>query len=74
MRSDADRVGDILEAIAKARERTTNSVDAFRGDEMLQVWVIHHLQVIGEATGCTTKKWVIRRLGNGFPSSLRTCG
>jgi uncharacterized protein with HEPN domain len=49
MRSDADRVSDILEAIAKIGERITDSLDAFQGDEMLQVWAIHHLQVIGEA-------------------------
>lgn len=49
MRSDADRVSDILEAAAKIRKRITDSVDAFQADEMLQVWVIHHLQVIGEA-------------------------
>jgi uncharacterized protein with HEPN domain len=49
MRSDADRLSDILEAIAKIRERITESITAFQGDEMLRVWVIHHLQVIGEA-------------------------
>jgi len=49
MRSDADRLSDILEAIAKIRERITDSIQAFQGDEVLQVWVIHHLQVIGEA-------------------------
>jgi uncharacterized protein with HEPN domain len=49
MRSDADRVSDILEAIAKIRERITDSIDVFQRDEMLQVWVIHYLQVIGEA-------------------------
>jgi uncharacterized protein with HEPN domain len=43
MRSDADRVSDILEAIAKIGERITDSLDAFQGDEMLQVWAIHHL-------------------------------
>jgi len=49
MRSDADRLGDILDATAKIAERITESFDAFQGDEVLQVWVIHHLQVIGEA-------------------------
>jgi uncharacterized protein with HEPN domain len=49
MRSDADRLSDILDAIAKIEERITESIDAFQGDEMLQVWVIHHLQVIGQA-------------------------
>jgi uncharacterized protein with HEPN domain len=49
MRSDADRLSDILDAIAKIGERIAENFDAFQGDEMLQVWVIHHLQVIGEA-------------------------
>lgn len=55
MRSDADRLSDILEAIAKIRERTAGGSDAFRNDEMLQVWVIHHLQVIGEAARCVSQ-------------------
>lgn len=49
MRTDADRLNDILSAIAKIRERATGSLDAFECDEMLQVWVIHHPQLIGEA-------------------------
>jgi uncharacterized protein with HEPN domain len=49
MRSDADRLCDILTATAKIKERIADSIDAFQGDEMLQVWAIHHLQVIGEA-------------------------
>ena len=49
MRSDADRVGDIADGIEKIRQRVTDSFDVFQGDEMLQVWVIHHLQMIGEA-------------------------
>jgi len=49
MRSDADRLGDVIEAIAKIRERITDGIDPFLDDEMLQVWVIHHLQVVGEA-------------------------
>jgi uncharacterized protein with HEPN domain len=48
MRSDRDRLTDILIAIAKIKERVADSL-AFQNDEMLQVWVIHHLQVIGEA-------------------------
>jgi len=43
MRSDADRLSDILAATSKIKERITDNVDAFKGDEMLQVWVIHHL-------------------------------
>lgn len=49
MRSDSDRLSDILEAIAKIRRQVTGDPDAFLKNEMLQVWGIHHLQVIGEA-------------------------
>ena len=42
MRSDADRLGDMLEVIAKIRERNAEDLDAFERDEMLRVWVIHH--------------------------------
>ncbi len=49
MRSDPDRLSDILAAIEKIEGRTAAGADAFLGDELLQVWVIHHLQVIGEA-------------------------
>jgi hypothetical protein len=38
MRSDADRVSDILTAAAKIRERVRDSIDAFQHDEMVQVW------------------------------------
>ncbi len=55
MRSDADRVSDILEAIGKIKDRTTNTLDEFLRDEMLQVWVIHHLQMIGEASRCLSE-------------------
>jgi hypothetical protein len=37
MRSDADRVSDILDAIAKIKGRITDSADAFQQDEMVQV-------------------------------------
>ncbi len=49
MRSDAERLDDILEAIAKIKERITDDLVTFERDEMLQVWAVHYLQVIGEA-------------------------
>src|SRR5512143_942616 len=49
MRSDAERIGDILDAIAKIQQRTPDNIAAFLADEMVQVWAIHHLQLIGEA-------------------------
>ena len=49
MRPDRDRLGDILEAIEEIRERLPGTVEEFAGSKLLQVWAIHHLQVIGEA-------------------------
>jgi uncharacterized protein with HEPN domain len=49
MRSDADRVSDILEAIDKVKARTPDTENDFQRDELVQVWVIHYLQRIGEA-------------------------
>ncbi len=49
MRPDRDRLADILEAIGKIRERLPPTEEELVASELLQVWVVHHLQVIGEA-------------------------
>lgn len=49
MRPDRDRLADILEAIEKIRERLPSTAEELAASELLQVWVVHHLQVIGEA-------------------------
>lgn len=49
MRSDRDRLIDILEAIEKIERYTGRGKDAFDSDELLQVWIIYHLQTVGEA-------------------------
>jgi uncharacterized protein with HEPN domain len=49
VRSDRDRLADILEAIGRIRERLPPAQEEFQASDLLQVWVVHHLQVIGEA-------------------------
>jgi uncharacterized protein with HEPN domain len=49
MRSVRERLLDVLEAIERIEQRTGPGRDAFERDEMLQVWVLFHLQVLGEA-------------------------
>ncbi|MHB9035977.1 MAG: HepT-like ribonuclease domain-containing protein [Armatimonadota bacterium] len=51
MRDDREKLLDILEAIEKIEERTKGDKDIFQRDEMVQVWVLYHVQVIGEAAG-----------------------
>lgn len=49
MRNDRDRLLDILEAIDKIEQRVSGNIDDFADDDMQQVWVLYHLQIIGEA-------------------------
>lgn len=48
MRDNLQRCRDILVAIQKIESRTAG-VPQSQADELLLVWVIHHLQIIGEA-------------------------
>lgn len=49
MRSDLDRARDIVDAIDRIRRHTAAGRAEFDANELIQVWVLHHLQVIGEA-------------------------
>ena len=54
MRDDRERLVDMLEAIGKIERYSMRSRDDFNKDEMLQVWIVRHLQVIGEAASRVT--------------------
>ncbi|GIW81349.1 MAG: hypothetical protein KatS3mg105_3156 [Gemmatales bacterium] len=49
MRDAKERLLDILEAIAAIERYAGRDKVAFERDELLQVWFLHHLQIIGEA-------------------------
>lgn len=49
MRRHSDRLQDILAAISKIEEAYARGKSAFDTDELLQVWMVHHLMIIGEA-------------------------
>ncbi|NOX63794.1 MAG: DUF86 domain-containing protein [Chloroflexi bacterium] len=49
MRDDSERLRDMLDAIEKIESHVGEDRTAFEEDELLQVWVIYHLQIIGEA-------------------------
>jgi uncharacterized protein with HEPN domain len=50
MRDDSERLQDILAAIENIEKYTVQGFDAYYGDELIQVWIVHHIQIIGEAT------------------------
>ncbi|HTW90107.1 MAG TPA: DUF86 domain-containing protein [bacterium] len=51
MRSDRERLLDILEAIEQIEKYVGKGRAAIERDELLQTWFVHHVQVIGEAAG-----------------------
>jgi len=44
-----ERLRDIQEAITRITKYTNQGRDAFDQNELVQTWVIHHLEIIGEA-------------------------
>lgn len=50
MRDDRERLLDILDAIKQIEKYAVKGFETFLQDELIQVWVIHHLQIIGEAS------------------------
>jgi len=49
VRSDAERLRDILDAIDQIRKYSSQGREAFQRDELIQVWIVHHLARLGEA-------------------------
>jgi uncharacterized protein with HEPN domain len=49
MREDQEVLRDILEAIERIERHSGKGKLAFERDELIQTWMIHHLQIIGEA-------------------------
>ncbi len=50
MRRDEQRLHDILEAIEKIDRYASEGRAAFDEDERTQVWIVHYIQIIGEAS------------------------
>lgn len=49
MKDDRERLLDIVEAIERIGRYVCRGRPAFEKDELLQTWVVHHIQIIGEA-------------------------
>ena len=49
MRSERERLLDILEAIERIEKYAEEGKDAFEEDELIQTWIVHHITIIGEA-------------------------
>jgi uncharacterized protein with HEPN domain len=49
MRDDREKLLDIREAIENIQKYAVNGKDTFSEDELIQTWVLHHIQILGEA-------------------------
>ncbi len=49
MRDDIERLQDILDAIKKIEKYAHEGRGVFDIDDRTQVWVVHHLEILGEA-------------------------
>jgi uncharacterized protein with HEPN domain len=49
MRDDAERLRDMLEAIVNIEKYASKGQQSYLTNELIQVWIVHHIQIIGEA-------------------------
>ena len=49
MRDDRERLLDMLEAIQKIEQYAHDETLSEKNKKLVEVWMIHHLQIIGEA-------------------------
>lgn len=56
MRSDREKLLDILEAIERIERYAVQGRSAFEQNELIQTWFTHNLQVIGEAARVLTSE------------------
>jgi uncharacterized protein with HEPN domain len=57
MRDDREWLLDVLESIERIEKYSSRGRHTFEDDELIQSWIVHHLQIIGEA---------LRSISDGF--------
>ncbi|MBD2392683.1 DUF86 domain-containing protein [Cyanobacterium aponinum FACHB-4101] len=57
MRDDSERIRDIRECIEKIEKYSVRGKKEFYEDELIQTWIIHNLQIIGEASRATSEEF-----------------
>jgi uncharacterized protein with HEPN domain len=49
VRDDRLLLSDLLEAIQRIEKYASEGRERFESDELIQTWIVHHLQILGEA-------------------------
>lgn len=63
MRDERERLLDIQEAIERIEKYAAHGKAAFEQDELLQTWIVHHIQIIGEACRALPDEFQARYAG-----------
>jgi uncharacterized protein with HEPN domain len=67
MRDPRERLRDMLEAIEHIERYALRGRDTFERDELIQNWIVRHLQIIGEAARAMPQE--VRERATNVPSS-----
>jgi uncharacterized protein with HEPN domain len=54
VRDDRERLLDMQEAIERIAKYAARGREAFEQDELIQTWILHHLQILCEAARAVT--------------------
>jgi uncharacterized protein with HEPN domain len=60
MRSERERLLDILEAIERIEKYADEGKEVFEEDELIQTWIVHHITIIGEACRTLSEEFQAR--------------
>ncbi len=58
MRSNRERLMDIQDALVKIEKYSRRGRQVFDEDELIQIWIVYHLQIIGEASSSMSKNFI----------------
>lgn len=57
MRDDRERLLDLQDAVARIEKYAARGRQAFEEDELIQNWVVRHLQILGEAARALSQEF-----------------
>ena len=63
MRRDRERLLDVQDSITRIEEYASRGREAFEQDKLIQTWMLHHLQIIGEACRAISPQFRARHPG-----------
>jgi len=70
MRDDRLRLLDILDSIGQIKRQAAKGKEALLRDEMIQVWMRHHLLIIGEAAAGLSRELRGRNPGVSWRAAI----